>query len=312
MFYLGSLKYYTKIPCVLSNTDIYSSPTFTGTFRNDGDSSLATTELQPFHIYLKQVASRRLLTPEEEQEIALRVRAGDKRAEKKLIEGNLRFVITVARTYSNQGLPLEDLVNAGNVGLIRAVRRFQPEKNFKFISYAVWWVRQAILQELADTSRIVRMPLNQVHRISVLRKKQEEFMQAQEGRTPSTEELAEATDMDEGSIRALLSSAARAQSLDACLMDSDRPLIETMAGDDIESELEGEDRRVIDSILTEVLDERELTIIREYFGLNPDSTPHTLEEIGQTLKLTRERVRQLRDKALQKLKPHAEEFRDQF
>ena len=255
-------------------------------------------------LYLRDIARHTPLSAKEEAAIARRIRKGDKRAVEKLIKANLRFVVSVARNYQNQGMPLSDLINEGNLGLIRAAYRFDEKKNFKFISYAVWWIRQAILQGLADHSRIVKVPLNRVatiHKVGKVRAKLEQKFR----RLPNDREVAEELEIEEREVTSTMKISSRHASLDAPIIDeSAGTLIEILRNNNQENP---DDETVNNSIKAEIdkvlgiLSERERNVIRMYFGIGED-TSYTLEEIGQQASITRERVRQIKNTALKKLK----------
>ena len=256
------------------------------------------------HRYLEDVASSTPLSAAEEVSLAQRIKKGDLDARAKLIEANLRFVITVAREYQNQGVPLVDLISAGNVGLITAAERFDETRGFKFISYAVWWIRQSVLQTHAEHSRGVRLPLN---RVDLLRRiaRYTNSRQQETSSRPHEEEVAKELGISVEQVVETLSSGQRVLSLDAKFGDEDEnSLLEVMPDDNTESpdkmllenSLTAEIREALDS-----LDDREKEVIRLYFGLSGQAEM-TLEEIGLRYKLTRERVRQIKEKALRKLR----------
>ena len=256
------------------------------------------------HRYLEDVASSTPLSAAEEVSLAQRIKKGDLDARAKLIEANLRFVITVAREYQNQGVPLVDLISAGNVGLITAAERFDETRGFKFISYAVWWIRQSVLQTLAEHSRVVRLPLN---RVDLLRRiaRYTNSRQQETSSRPHEEEVAKELGISVEQVVETLSSGQRVLSLDAKFGDEDEnSLLEVMPDDNTESpdkmllenSLTAEIREALDS-----LDDREKEVLRLYFGLSGQAEM-TLEEIGLRYKLTRERGRQIKEKALRKLR----------
>ena len=255
-------------------------------------------------LYLKEIGKSRTLTVEEEAALAVRIKKGDRKALESLVKANLRFVVSVARNYQNQGLPLSDLINEGNVGLIRAARRFDEKKNFKFISYAVWWIRQAILQALAEQSRIIKLPLNRVGTIHKIGKIQSRLEQ-QLARTPNSEEIAAALSIDETEVHETVKIGNSHLSLDAPVQGGeDSRLMDLLA----DTEQERPDAGLLEVSLQEeiyktldMLTEREQAVIRLYFGIG-EETSHTLEEIGQRFNLTRERARQIKEKALRRLK----------
>ena len=256
------------------------------------------------HRYLEDVASSQPLSSKEEVSLARRIKKGDMEARAKLVEANLRFVITVAREYQNQGVPLVDLISAGNVGLITAAERFDETKGFKFISYAVWWIRQSILQTLAEHSRVVRLPLN---RVDLLRRisRYTNSRQQETSSRPAEEEIAEELGISVKQVVDTLTSGQRILSLDATFGDDDEnSLLEIMPDENQESP----DRMMLKNSLEseigaalDTLEDREREVIRLYFGLG-GLTEMTLEEIGVQFRLTRERVRQIKEKALRKLR----------
>ncbi len=255
-------------------------------------------------IYLREIGETPLISQEEEVRLTRRIRKGDRKALDTLTKANLRFVVSVAKKYQHQGLPLTDLISEGNIGLIKAAQRFDETRGFKFISYAVWWIRQAILQALAEQSRIVRIPLNRVGTLHKLGKAST-ALQQNLGRDPSSEELAQFTDISEGEVKDTLSIHSGHTSLDAPRSPGeDSGLIDTLedesfpAPDEI---LQKQDLRQQIALVLETLTEREAEVIRMYFGLSGDK-PMTLEEIGAHFSLTRERVRQVKEKALRRLK----------
>ncbi|NLP02190.1 MAG: sigma-70 family RNA polymerase sigma factor [Fibrobacter sp.] len=255
-------------------------------------------------LYLKEIGKNRSLTVEEESKLAVRIRKGDRKALEKLVKANLRFVVSVARNYQNQGLPLSDLINEGNLGLIRAAKRFDEKKNFKFISYAVWWIRQAILQALAEQSRIIKLPLNRVGTIHKIGKMQSKLEQKYR-RLPNVEELAAELNIDEAEVRETIKIGNSHMSLDAPLQHGeDSKLMDILQDEDQEQPDDGlMEISLQDEInhTLETLSEREKEVVRLYFGIGED-TSHTLEEIGQRFNLTRERARQIKEKALRRLK----------
>jgi RNA polymerase primary sigma factor len=276
---------------------------FTGTRKGKYDESSLDQ-------YLKEISAYKLLTREEEVDLAQRIRTGEAEALDKLVRSNLRFVVSVAKKYQNQGVALSDLINEGNLGLIRAAHKFDETKGIKFISYAVWWIRQAILQALAEQSRIVRVPLNRagaLHRIG----KRSAMLLQELGREPTVEELADELDISEDEVRRTLSLSQTHLSLDAPLTPGeDNRLLDYLpdqfaAGPDDETY----DRALLDTVEEALgtLKEREAKILRLYFGLDSHE-PMTLEEIGSMLGITRERVRQIKEKALLRLR-HASRAR---
>ncbi|OQD43914.1 sigma-70 family RNA polymerase sigma factor [Croceivirga radicis] len=254
--------------------------------------------------YLQEIGKVDLITADEEVELAQRIKAGDQVALEKLTKANLRFVVSVAKQYQNQGLTLPDLINEGNLGLIKAAQRFDETRGFKFISYAVWWIRQSILQALAEQSRIVRLPLNKIGSINKINKTFAFLEQAHE-RVPSAEEIAKELDMTVEDVKQSLKNSGRHVSMDAPLIDGeDSNLYDVLKS----GESPNPDKDLLhDSLRTEIeraletLTPREADVIRLYFGLAGQHSM-TLEEIGETFDLTRERVRQIKEKAIRRLK----------
>ncbi len=254
--------------------------------------------------YLHEIGKVDLLTAEDEVELARRVRSGDHEALERLIKANLRFVVSVSKQYQNQGLSLPDLINEGNLGLIKAAKRFDETRGFKFISYAVWWIRQSILQALAEQARIVRLPLNKIGSINKINKALSELEQKFE-REPSIEEISKAIELAPSDIKDAMRSSGRHVSMDAPLTEGeDGDMYEVLLSNDNPSPdgnlLNDSLRKEIERTLSS-LTEREASIIKLYFGLN-GKHPYTLEEIGEEFSLTRERVRQIKEKAIKRLK----------
>ena len=254
--------------------------------------------------YLQEIGKVDLITAEEEVELAQRIKKGDDLALEKLTKANLRFVVSVAKQYQNQGLTLPDLSNEGNLGLIKAAKRFDETRGFKFISYAVWWIRQSILQALAEQSRIVRLPLNKIGSINKINKTFA-FLEQSHERPPSAEEIANELDMTINDVKESMKNSGRHVSMDAPLVEGeDSNLYDVLRS----GESPNPDRELLhESLRTEIeraletLTPREADVIRLYFGLG-DQHPMTLEEIGETFDLTRERVRQIKEKAIRRLK----------
>lgn len=256
--------------------------------------------------YLQEIGRVDLITADEEVELARRIKEGDQIALEKMVKANLRFVVSVSKQYQNQGLTLPDLINEGNLGLIKAAQRFDETRGFKFISYAVWWIRQSILQALAEQSRIVRLPLNKIGSINKINKAFSQLEQEFE-RPPSAEELADLLEMTPEEVKQSLKNAGRHVSMDAPLKDGDESssnMYDVMTSDDTP----GPDRGLLtESLRKEIerslstLTAREADVVRLYFGLN-GKHPMTLEEIGERFDLTRERVRQIKEKAIRRLK----------
>ena len=256
--------------------------------------------------YLQEIGRVDLITAEEEVELAQKIKAGDKVALERLTKANLRFVVSVAKQYQNQGMSLPDLINEGNVGLIKAAERFDETRGFKFISYAVWWIRQSILQALAEQARIVRLPLNKIGTINKINKAFSELEQRLE-RSPSAEEMAEFLEISVADVRNSVNNNGRHVSMDAPLIDGDESsssMYDVLENDSLPGP---EKNLVLDSLRKDIerslstLTAREGDVVRLYFGLNGKS-PLTLEEIGDRFELTRERVRQIKEKAIRRLK----------
>jgi RNA polymerase primary sigma factor len=261
-------------------------------------------ESQSLDKYLQEIGKVDLLTPDEEIELAIRIKQNDSLALEKLVKANLRFVVSVAKQYQNQGLSLGDLINEGNLGLIKAARRFDETRGFKFISYAVWWIRQSILQALAEQSRIVRLPLNRVGALNKIGKAYSSLEQEFE-REPNPEEIAQELNMDINEISDTLKVAGKAVSMDAPLSQGEEnrllDILESTDQPSPDSELISESlKNEIERALS-TLSEREAEVIKLYFGLNRESAM-TLEEIGEKFNLTRERVRQIKEKAIRRLR----------
>jgi len=254
--------------------------------------------------YLQEIGKVDLITADEEVELAQRIKAGDQLALEELTKANLRFVVSVAKQYQNQGLTLPDLINEGNLGLIKAAQRFDETRGFKFISYAVWWIRQSILQALAEQSRIVRLPLNKIGSINKINKTFA-FLEQSHERPPSAEEIAKELDMTINDVKESMKNSGRHVSMDAPLVEGeDSNLYDVLRS----GESPNPDRDLLhESLRTEIeraletLTPREADVVRLYFGL-ASQHPMTLEEIGETFELTRERVRQIKEKAIRRLK----------
>ena len=266
--------------------------------------SITNRELGSLDKYLSDIAREDMVTPEEEVLLAQKIREGDMRALEKLVRANLRFVVSVAKQYQNQGLSLPDLINEGNVGLIKAAQRFDETKGFKFISYAVWWIRQSILQAVAEQSRLVRLPMNQVGSLAKIKKTSSRLEQLYH-RQPTVGEIADELDIPEHKVMAAFRMNAKEVSMDAPVGDDDDLfLIDTIVPDNISSADERITRKFDNEEICrsmEVLTDKEREIVNLYFGINVTHS-YTLEEIAYRLDLTRERVRQIKDKALKKLK----------
>ena len=267
--------------------------------------SITNRESQSLEKYLQEIGKVDLITPEEEVKLAGLIKQGNQRALDRLTKANLRFVVSVAKQYQNQGMSLPDLINEGNLGLIKAAQRFDETRGFKFISYAVWWIRQSILQALAEQSRIVRLPLNKVGLTNRIQKAYSQLEQEYE-REPSAEELAEVLEMDLDEVSATLGIAARHVSVDTPLAEGeDNTLLDVLENPNAEKTDAELDH--VQSLKTEIdrslqaLTERQKEVICYFFGIGVDH-PMSLEDIGEKFNLTRERVRQIKDKAITKLR----------
>ncbi|MCB0666141.1 MAG: sigma-70 family RNA polymerase sigma factor [Saprospiraceae bacterium] len=267
--------------------------------------SITNRESQSLEKYLQEIGKVDLLTPEEEVDLAKKIKSGDQEALERLTKANLRFVVSVAKQYQNQGLSLSDLINEGNLGLIKAAQRFDETRGFKFISYAVWWIRQSILQALAEQSRIVRLPLNKVGSLNKINRAFSELEQEYE-REPSPEELADVLEIPTDEVETTLGVAARHVSMDAPFVDGEDnsllDVLENINTPKTDSKLEYNEslRQEIERSLG-TLTERQCDVIKLYFGIGVEH-PMSLEDIGEKFGLTRERVRQIKDKAINKLR----------
>ena len=265
--------------------------------------SITNRESESLDKYLQEIGKEELLSTDEEVELAQRIRKGDRKALERLTKANLRFVVSVAKQYQNQGLSLPDLINEGNLGLIKAAEKFDETRGFKFISYAVWWIRQSILQAIAEQSRIVRLPLNQVGAVNKINREANRFEQEHE-RRPSTEELAEKIDLPEDKIDDALHVGGHHVSVDAPFVDGeDNSLLDVLVNDDAPM---ADRQLVLESLRAEIanallmLNDRERKVVEAFFGINQPEM--TLEEIGSKYGLTRERVRQIKEKAIRRLR----------
>ncbi|WP_338119796.1 RNA polymerase sigma factor RpoD/SigA [Paraflavitalea pollutisoli] len=270
--------------------------------------SITNRESQSLEKYLQEIGKVELISPEEEVRLARKIKLGDQAALDKLTKANLRFVVSVAKQYQNQGLSLPDLINEGNLGLIKAAQRFDETRGFKFISYAVWWIRQSILQALAEQSRIVRLPLNKVGLTNKIQKAFSQLEQEYE-REPSPEELAELLELETEEVSATLGIAARHVSMDTPLSEGeDNTLVDVLENPN--AERANQQIEHIDSLKQEIersmkmLTERQKEVICYFFGIGVDH-PMSLEDIGDKFNLTRERVRQIKDKAITKLRTNS-------
>jgi RNA polymerase primary sigma factor len=267
--------------------------------------SITNRESQSLEKYLQEIGKVEMISAEEEVQLALRIKQGDQRALERLTKANLRFVVSVAKQYQNQGLSLPDLINEGNLGLIKAAQRFDETRGFKFISYAVWWIRQSILQSLAEQSRIVRLPLNKVGLSNRINKAYQQLEQEFE-REPSVEELADLLNLEIEEVSSTLSIGSRHVSMDSPLSDGeDSTLVDVMENPNSEAADEAIEHK--QSLTQEIerslntLTERQQEVLRFFFGIGVDH-PMSLEDIGERFSLTRERVRQIKDKAITKLR----------
>jgi len=272
--------------------------------------SITNRESQSLEKYLQEIGKEDLLTPEEEVELARRIKQGDREALEKLVRANLRFVVSVAKQYQNQGLPLSDLINEGNLGLIKAAERFDETRGFKFISYAVWWIRQSILQALAENSRIVRLPLNKVGSLNKIHKAYTQLEQEYE-REPTPEEIAELTGLNPRDIEKTMGLSGKYSSLDAPFQEGEDGTLKDVVADDttpkadeylIKKESMQKD---ILRILNKHLDKDVAEIIRLFFGIG-EPYPMSVEDIAEKMGMSKERVRQLKDRGLQELRKCAE------
>ena len=254
-------------------------------------------------MYLSEISQYEPLPPAREVELAVRIEKGDREAMKELVEANLRFVVSVAKKYQGNGLSLSDIINEGNLGLIKASKRFDPSRGFKFISYAVWWIRQAILQALAEQGRLIRLPLNRVGTITKITKAAEK-LEAEIGRQPKVEEISHQLDIGTNEVFNALQYSRRHSSLDAPFSDGEDSSLINVIQDEQEK---NPDNKVMDTSMKEeiasalsTLTDRERSVIEMYFGINRDRS-FTLNEIGEQFSLTRERVRQIKEKAIRRL-----------
>ena len=265
--------------------------------------SITNRESESLEKYLSEIGKEELLSSDEEVELAQLIRKGDRKALDRLTKANLRFVVSVAKQYQNQGLSLADLINEGNVGLIKAAEKFDETRGFKFISYAVWWIRQSILQAIAEQSRIIRLPLNQVGSVNKINRMLTKFEQENE-RRPSIDEISEVTDIPEEKVGEAMMITGRHISVDAPFQEGeDNSLLDVMVNDNSPM---ADRQLVVESLRTEIasvlkmLNERERNVIKAFYGI--DGPELTLEEIGVKYGLTRERVRQIKEKAIRRLR----------
>ena len=265
--------------------------------------SITNRESEALEKYLQEIGREELITSDEEVELAQRIRKGDRKALERLTKANLRFVVSVAKQYQNQGMSLPDLINEGNLGLIKAAEKFDETRGFKFISYAVWWIRQSILQAIAEQSRIVRLPLNQVGSVNKINRMLSKFEQENE-RRPSVDEISEQTDLPQDKVGEAMLASNRHVSVDAPFVDGeDNSLLDILVNDNApmaDRQLVVESLRTeIDSVL-KILTERERRVVTAFYGIGQPEM--TLEEIGNKYGLTRERVRQIKEKAIRRLR----------
>ncbi len=267
------------------------------------NTSITNRESESLDKYLQEIGKEDLLTVDEEVELARRIQKGDKRALEKLTKANLRFVVSVAKQYQNRGLSLPDLIDEGNIGLIKAAEKFDETRGFKFISYAVWWIRQSILQAIAEQSRLVRMPMNQQSALSKVNQEVNKFEQEHE-RKPSVEELTQITDLPEDKIDGALNAPMRHVSMDAPFSDSDdSSLIDVMEDTNspmADRELVRESLRMEITVALKSLSPKERDVIEALYGIN--SPELSMEEVGEKYGLSRERVRQIKEKAIRRLR----------
>jgi len=265
--------------------------------------SITNRESESLEKYLQEIGREDLLSTDEEVELAQRIRKGDRKALDKLTKANLRFVVSVAKQYQNQGLSLPDLINEGNLGLIKAAEKFDETRGFKFISYAVWWIRQSILQAIAEQSRIVRLPLNQVGSVNKINRMLNKFEQENE-RRPSVDEISEQIDLPEDKVGEAMLANTRHVSVDAPFVDGeDNSLLDVLVNDDAplaDRQLVLESLREEISNVLQTLNDRERCVIKAFYGIGEPEM--TLEEIGNKYGLTRERVRQIKEKAIRRLR----------
>ena len=265
--------------------------------------SITNRESESLEKYLQEIGKEELLSTDEEVELAQRIRKGDRKALDRLTKANLRFVVSVAKQYQNQGMSLPDLINEGNLGLIKAAEKFDETRGFKFISYAVWWIRQSILQAIAEQSRIVRVPLNQVGSVNKINRMLNKFEQENE-RRPSSVEISEQTDIPQEKVDEAIMVNSRHVSVDAPFVDGeDNSLLDVLVNDDApmaDRQLVMESLRSEIATILKMLNERERNVITAFYGIGQPEM--TLEEIGNKFGLTRERVRQIKEKAIRRLR----------
>lgn len=279
--------------------------------RNSAAEMIQENDNEVLSIYLREINRIPLISHEEEYELALKAKKGDKAARERILRANLRFVVSVAKKFRGQGLPLSDLINEGNIGLITALDKFEPEKGYHFISYAVWWIRQSIMKALSEKGRAVRLPLNRSNELMQIQKAQKAIMHEKETSDPSVEDIAGVTGLDSQLVSNLLTISRDMVSFDSPVKKDDDS--ETTFGDFIEDEAEGPEAQVVESSMKEnvrellsVLSDKEKSIIIMRFGLD-GSKPMSLKEIGEVYSLTKERIRQIEKRALERLRAASEE-----
>ena len=279
--------------------------------RKDMDMMAMDNDNEVLSIYLAEINRIPLISHEEEYELALKAKSGDRAAREKLLNANLRFVVSVAKKFRGQGLPLSDLINEGNIGLITALDKFEPEKGYHFISYAVWWIRQAIMKAISEKGRTVRLPLNRANELMQIQKARKSLIHDMETADPSVEEIAEATGLDSALVSDLLSISQDVVSFDSPIKKGEES--DTALGEFIEDESDGPEKQVIDSALRDEvralllrLSDKERDIIELRYGLS-GSKPMSLKEIGEKYSLTKERIRQIEKRALEKLRTYSDE-----
>ncbi len=279
--------------------------------KKDTDMMAMDNDNEVLSIYLAEINRIPLISHEEEYELALKAKKGDRAAREKLLNANLRFVVSVAKKFRGQGLPLSDLINEGNIGLITALDKFEPEKGYHFISYAVWWIRQAIMKAISEKGRTVRLPLNRANELMQIQKARKTLIHDMETSDPSVEEIAEATGLDSSLVSDLLSISQDVVSIDSPVKKGEES--DTALGEFIEDESDGPEKQVMDSALKEEvrslllkLSDKERDIIELRYGLT-GGKPMSLKEIGTKYSLTKERIRQIEKRALEKLRAYSDE-----
>ncbi len=278
--------------------------------RKDMDMMAMDNDNEVLSIYLAEINRIPLISHEEEYELALKAKSGDRAAREKLLNANLRFVVSVAKKFRGQGLPLSDLINEGNIGLITALDKFEPEKGYHFISYAVWWIRQAIMKAISEKGRTVRLPLNRANELMQIQKAMKTIIHDKETADPSIEEIAEATGLDSALVSDLLSISQDVVSIDSPVRRGEES--DTALGEFIEDESDGPEKQVMDSALRaevrsllSTLSDKERDIIELRYGLSGEK-PMSLKEIGERYSLTKERIRQIEKRALEKLRAYSD------